>query len=107
MFAKLAVLIVGLTCIAAGLMFLRQHKMEVSHDIAQAHRQINDHRQMLWRLQGQVAQKVQPPALIDAVAQAQLELEPITTVRPTELPQNNRHQPRVVQGSSTFSSGGR
>ncbi len=106
MFAKLAVVIVGLTCIAAGLMSLRQEKMEISHDIAQAHREINDHRQSLWRLQSKVARQVEPRALHDSISKAGLELEPITP-NAVEIEQSTPHPvrgPRVVDRTSAHRS---
>ncbi len=103
MFAKLTVVIVGLTCIAAGLMSLRQEKMEISHDIAQAHRDINTHRQSLWRLQSKVAREVEPRALRESITKAGLELEPITPVTgQVEQPMTDPVRgPRVVDRTST------
>ena len=78
MYAKLLVLIACATLVAAALLHVRQQRFDAMHEMATLHRQMNDHRQALWRWQARIAKATEPPALIQAIARAELALEPVT-----------------------------
>ena len=104
MFSKITFIIIATVMIACGLLVIRQQRMQLANDIAQAHRQINHSRQRIWDLQAQVSQKVQPLALHQALERRNIEMEPVlmpTPVHPTEP--DKHHQPlRVVDRSSSY-----
>ena len=66
------------TLVAAALLHVRQQRFDAMHEMATLHRQMNDHRQALWRWQARIAKATEPPALIQAIARAELALEPVT-----------------------------
>ncbi|MEX0777437.1 MAG: hypothetical protein WD042_17165 [Phycisphaeraceae bacterium] len=90
MFVKLTVLVLMITATSASLLWLRQQRLQIGHDIAQAHRQIDANRQLVWDLRAKVAQRVEPTALNDALARADLNLEPVLTVRQPEVAPRRR-----------------
>lgn len=77
MFAKLTVLLLAITATAAGLLWMRQEKLELANRIAMTHKQIDQTRQTIWQRQVQVSRRVQPQSLTQAVARANLSMEPI------------------------------
>ena len=78
MFAKLSILILALTLTAVALLSLRQERLQLTHEIALAHRRIDQMRLALWQTQSKVARLTQPQALRQAIAQCNLQLEPLT-----------------------------
>ncbi len=96
MFAKLMVLILAGTATAAALLWLRQQRLELAHDIANAHRQIDEARQATWDLQVKVACYVEPNSLNQALARAELKLEPLLTPQ-LGTDELNRGPTRVVE----------
>lgn len=78
MLARLITVVVFATAVAAVLLGLRQQRLQVMHEMAQLHAQINEDRQAMWDLQVRIAERMQPEALHEAIARAGLEVEPIT-----------------------------
>ncbi len=95
MFAKLMVLIIAGTATAAALLWLRQQRVELAHEITTAHQQIDATRQATWDLQVKVAAFVEPNSLNQALARAELDLEPLTITPGAE--DLNRGPTRVVE----------
>ena len=80
MFAKLLLLIVIATAAGTALLGLRQRQLEIAHENAMLHRQINRSRQSLWLMQTRIAEGTDPEVLRHAVSEANLDLEPVVTV---------------------------
>lgn len=100
MFAKLTVLLLAVTATAAGLLWLRQDKMELANQIAMSHKQIDQTRQAIWERQVQVSRRVQPESLNQAVARASLSMEPIIPM-PASPDDFKTGSVRVAQGQKT------
>ncbi len=60
MFAKLAVLILTIGAVAATLLAARQQRLYAVHESAEATRRIVEHDRTLWRLRGEIAERVMP-----------------------------------------------
>jgi hypothetical protein len=82
MFAKGIALVLFATAVAATLVGLRQHRLELSHDMAVMHRKIDTSRQGLWCLQADLADQMNPVRLKQRIEAAPLALEPLTPMRP-------------------------
>lgn len=78
MFAKLCTLTVLLTATIAGLLMLRQQRLEMAHESATLHRRIVQARQELWSAQTRAADLLRPDDLQRRVKQSELVLEPAT-----------------------------
>ena len=81
MYAKLLVLIASVTVGAAVLLHLRQQRFDAMYEMALLHQQMNADRQALWHWQARIAAATEPPTLIQALARAELALEPVTPQR--------------------------
>jgi hypothetical protein len=77
MFAKLCVAILGLCLIGATQLALRQRQYEITHDLVETHRKMDETRSRLWTLQAQVAKNVEPGALEKVIAARDLKLSPL------------------------------
>ncbi|MFA9478355.1 hypothetical protein ACERK3_08605 [Phycisphaerales bacterium AB-hyl4] len=96
MFPKLFVAIVFAAAIGAVLLGLRQHRLEMMHDMVRVHREMDAVRQQTWDLQVRIAERLEPEALRDAVERADLSLEP--AVPPALLPRGPVSvHPRVAE----------
>lgn len=84
MFTKLLVLIVLVTAIAATLLGLRHHQLEMMHRSAALHREMDLSRQKMWQLQAYIAEQLEPGHLEESLAHLPLELEPV--VAPGTMP---------------------
>ena len=78
MFIRLIVLIVLMTAAGAALLDLRMRRTETMHEMAVLQGQITKSRHAIWGLQAAVAEHVNPKRLDEAIARAQLDLEPLT-----------------------------
>jgi hypothetical protein len=86
MFAKFTAVIVTAILAAAALLALRQQRFQVGHQMVETTRQIDQARRELWDVQTRLAARVDPRALNQAIAQAQIKLEPLVpldTGKPT------------------------
>ena len=81
MYAKMLLLIACATVFAVALLHMRQERLDAMHDMATLHGQMNDNRQAMWRWQSRIAEASDPPALLQAIVRAELDLEPLTTQR--------------------------
>jgi hypothetical protein len=59
-FAKLAVIILTIGAVAATLLAARQQRLYAVHESAEAMRRIAEHDRTLWRLRGEIADRVTP-----------------------------------------------
>jgi hypothetical protein len=85
MFAKFTVIILTAVLAAAALLALRQRRFEVGHQMVETTRKIDQARREIWDVQTRLAARVDPRALQQAIAQAQVKLEPLVpldTVKP-------------------------
>ena len=80
MFAKQLLLIIIATASGTALLGLRQRQLEIAHENAMLHRQINSSRQTLWQMQASIAEGSDPQLLRLAVTEARLDLEPAVTM---------------------------
>lgn len=60
MFAKLALIILTIGAVAATLLAARQQRLYAVHESAEAMRRIAEHDRTLWRLRGEIADRVTP-----------------------------------------------
>lgn len=87
MFARIFTAIVFVTVTGALLLVLRHQRYVAMHEMARLHEEMNRSRQQLWDTQAKIAMDVRPQALRAAIAQAKLELEPVTpAARPATGP---------------------
>lgn len=77
MFSKLVVVIVAMLLIGAGLLSLRQYRLNLMNQMAQLHADINRDRQEIWTDQARIAQHLDPQHLEQAIDHAQLQLRPV------------------------------
>jgi cell division protein FtsL len=91
MLTKLIAVVVIVTVLAAVLLGLRQQRLQMMHEMARTHSQINTARQDVWDLQVRIAERMEPEFLRAAIQRAGLELEPIT---PSDVPRPANAQRR-------------
>jgi len=84
MFAKFTAVIVTAILAAAALLALRQRRFEVGHQMVDTTRKIDQARRDLWDVQTRLAARVDPRALEQALAQAQVKLEPLVPLDATK-----------------------
>jgi cell division protein FtsL len=82
MFSKLTVVIVLAAGIGAALLHLRQQRLELAHEIAGYHQQINVDRQATWDLQVRIHENLSPRHLREAIDRRQLNLVPMVPTDP-------------------------
>ena len=82
MLAKMITVVVFAAAVGAVLLGLRQQRLQLMHEMARMHAQMNRNRQDTWDLQVKIAEKTQPTELREAIARLNLELEPITPSDP-------------------------
>lgn len=58
--AKLIALVLIAAATAAGLLAVRQRRVDAAHDLARVQAAIAEHDQALWRLRLQIADRIQP-----------------------------------------------
>jgi cell division protein FtsL len=85
MFAKLLVAVVILTGIGGMLLGLRQQRLQMMHEMALLHAQLDRSRLHTWDLQVRISQHLEPQRLREAIQRADLKLEPVTPTRAPEL----------------------
>jgi hypothetical protein len=98
MFWKLTAVIVAVAVGATALLGLRQERFDTANQLVQATCRIDQTRRALWERQAQLAARVSPRSLSNAVALAQLKLEPLvplTVIKPPAQPQGPQHQPQT------------
>jgi len=77
MFAKLAFVVLGAGATAAGLLVLRQQRIETSHEMSRMHSQIMRHERVLWHLRSEVAGACGPEAVRERLREIGGEWVPI------------------------------
>ena len=82
MYLKVIAAIVSATLLGAILLSLRQHRLEAMHEITALHSRVSQIRQSTWDRQVHIAHRLEPSRLRDAIARAELDLEPITPLSP-------------------------
>lgn len=101
MFAKLLLLVMVTTVVGATLLGLRQQRLQLMHEMAGLHSQIDQARQATWDMQIRIAELAEAGALEQAIERAQLELEPVTPSdleQPSTLAQPPRRVAEVNHG---------
>lgn len=83
MVAKMIMVVVFAAAVGAVLLGLRQQRLQLMHEMARMHAQMNRSRQDTWDLQVKIAEGTQPGELREAIARSNLELEPITPADPS------------------------
>ena len=76
MFPKLVMLTVLTICMAATLLLMRQHRIELAHRAARTHAQSLATRHDLWTVQAEAASLLTPESLQSRLAETQLAFEP-------------------------------
>lgn len=77
LFAKIAVIVLGLGAMGLGLLALRQQRYEVSNQISRAHNRIVEQDRAHWRIRVDLARRVEPAQLRESAAAIGLDLEPL------------------------------
>jgi cell division protein FtsL len=78
MFWKLLALIVLATATGSTLLGLRHQQLQIAHETVRLHLQIDRSRKRMWDLQIRIAEHLEPVRLRASIAEAPLDLEPIT-----------------------------
>jgi hypothetical protein len=100
MFWKLIVVIIVAAAVGAGLLALRQQRFELAHDLVKTQVKIDQSKWTISTLHARLAGRLEEHSLEDAIARAQLQLEPIVPVhqfhspndvRVAERPRPSRH----------------
>lgn len=81
MYVKTVVFVLGLTALLAGVLILRQQRLEEANRLALLHRELQDRRQRLWNEQTRSAQWLTPQQLRQLIDEAGLELLPPVSTR--------------------------
>lgn len=68
--------------LGAGLLSLRQQRLETMHEMARLHEAMDESRQRVWGLQVEVAERIEPAELRRALERARLILEPVAAEPP-------------------------
>jgi len=68
MFGKLLLIILTAGGTAAGLLVIRQDRIETAHRMAQAHARILEHERALWQLRAEIAASCRPAAVREMIA---------------------------------------
>ncbi len=76
MFPKLVALTLLLIGLAAGLLLLRQHRLELAHLAARTHAQAIQTRQELWATQAEAAMLITPESIQERIARTEIAVEP-------------------------------
>jgi hypothetical protein len=77
MYPKLVALTVMIALLGAGMLVLRQHRLELASRAASTHARIIQARHELWQAQTRAADQINPLALQRRIDQSELALEPI------------------------------
>lgn len=101
MFAKLAIAILVATAIGAGLLGLRQQRVQTVNRMAMLHSQMNRTRQSMWDTQVRIAEFANPARLREAMARAGVAVEPLFS--PVPVPGPGRNSSGVAQRRGTES----
>jgi len=86
MFLKLATVIAALLLIGAGMLGMRQHRLNLMNQMTTLHSELNRDRQSIWTDQARIAEHMDPQQLSEAIEAARLQLKPVEAEQP-ELPQ--------------------
>ncbi len=93
MFAKLLTALVLAVVIGSAVFTLRQQRLELMHEIAGLHGQMNRDRQATWDTQVRIAEHTGPEALNEALTRVGLEMEPAATQVPVQDVQDDPAAP--------------
>ena len=89
MFAKFAVLIVGLSLVAAGLLAARQVRTQCAHELAQARVRVMRLENERWKLRAEIAALITPEHVTE-MAGRQTPLKPLAGEFPAPLLTDDR-----------------
>ncbi len=78
MYAKLFVTVLAATALGAGLLGLRQQRLQTMHEMAELHADMDRPRRDTWDLQIEIGEKIEPDRLREAIDRNQLVMEPST-----------------------------
>lgn len=81
MYAKLLVLTVSLVAVAATLLLWRQQRLELTHAVMDANRQVRQIKQAIWQQEADAARLLAPHRLIDDLQRTQIAVEPTKPLR--------------------------
>jgi hypothetical protein len=84
MFPKLLAIVLCLGATGAGLLVIRQQRIEACHEMVMIHNRLNDHERTLWRLESEISQRCRPDAIRASMKKLNIVWTPIEldTVRP-------------------------
>lgn len=75
---KLVVTMAAAVVIGAGLLTMRQHRINLRTDMTRLHDQIDQSRKQVWDFQVRIARRTRPAKLREAIGRAGLNLQPVT-----------------------------
>jgi len=82
MVGKLALLIIGCGATGAGLLVIRQERINTAHRILSLRAQIRESERTLWRLQGEIARTMSPAEIDRLIATLDQQWATIPEPRP-------------------------
>jgi hypothetical protein len=100
MFSKLLFIILAVGALAMALLVNRQQRIDTAHDISLLHQRLLDHERTLWKLQTEIAQRVQPSQVRAAIEALQAEWSSIPT-RVVEPQPNAANEPQMTSHAAT------
>ncbi|MEE9403614.1 MAG: hypothetical protein V3V20_01860 [Algisphaera sp.] len=82
MFPRLIATTTAIALVAASLLALRQHRLQLLHAMGELHVQMDTDRKLTWDTQSAIAEGTHPAALRDAVIRVGLKLKPADAPTP-------------------------
>lgn len=74
---RLVMTVAGCFLIGAGVLALRQERLQTQHEIARLHNAIDQHRMEVWDLQVELSQSISPPVLKEILQREAVALAPM------------------------------
>lgn len=90
MWLKATVCVVFAAATAMSLLALRQKRIDLMHEMAEHHAQMRHSRQELWQLQVEIADRLKPDKLRQAVQRTGLALQPVIPLEKENTPHASR-----------------
>ena len=109
MFPKLMAIILCLGATGAGLLVIRQQRIEACHEMVMIHNRLNEHERTLWRLESEISQRCRPDAIRASMKKLNIAWTPIEldAVHPAAARGGQLASERVAAAANTPRSSNR
>lgn len=91
MYFKILAIILLMTLLGLQLLNMRQQRLEIMHDMAGLHRQLDRTRQKMWQSQVAIAVQIEPSRLRAAIERTDLHLDPTVVVLAASQTESDLH----------------